>query len=235
MSKSKIKYLKLPITFDVGRLQHDLEKALKFSWQRIHVEYHFEGDWNAISLISPGGTYENIYAVNPDDSEPQLTQAAEECAYFKSILEGFGFPITSARLMRLAPKSYIKPHFDNDLGYGDGYFRLHLPIVTHKDIEFIVGGDRVVMDEGTLWYMNANHTHSVANNGNTARVHLVIDGVRNEASDKLFLAVAKAEDFIPEPVEPTQEEKRMMIENLKIVGSPLALEMMEKLLKEIDE
>jgi Mg/Co/Ni transporter MgtE len=42
------------------------------------------------------------------------------------------------------------------------------------------------MQPGEAWYTNVNLPHSVENKGQTNRVHLVIDCIRNEWSDELF-------------------------------------------------
>jgi hypothetical protein len=52
----------------------------------------------------------------------------------------------------------------------------------------MLGGQRVVMNEGECWYNDFNLPHSVANHGTTDRVHLVIDCVLNDWLRALFAA-----------------------------------------------
>ena len=44
----------------------------------------------------------------------------------------------------------------------------------NPELEFILGGTRVVMNPGQVWYHNFNLPHSVANKGRIDRIHLVI-------------------------------------------------------------
>jgi hypothetical protein len=48
------------------------------------------------------------------------------------------------------------------------------------------------MNEGTAWYLNVNHPHSVQNHGVTDRVHLVFDCVVNEWVHDLISRSASA-------------------------------------------
>ena len=47
--------------------------------------------------------------------------------------------------------------------------------------------ERVRMEEGDCWYINANRMHRVSNFGKTDRIHLVIDCVVNEWLKNIFL------------------------------------------------
>ena len=83
--------------------------------------------------------------------------------------------IVRAILVNLPSKCKIKPHQD----YGKSLketLRYHLPIVTNKDVIFTVGGESKNLKEGLLWEIkNTEKIHSVINNGQTDRIHLIID------------------------------------------------------------
>jgi hypothetical protein len=49
-------------------------------------------------------------------------------------------------------------------------------------------GEQLPLKAGECWYMNFSATHSIINSGSTARIHLVIDGIRNSWTDELFTA-----------------------------------------------
>ena len=70
----------------------------------------------------------------------------------------------------------------------------------------------------------------VSNEGEEDRIHLVIDGVRNEWSDKLFFSLAEKSGFFPvnEPQYST-EEKARIIEELERMGTVEAKALIEKL------
>lgn len=197
MTKAKItKHLKLPFQFDEQKLLSDLEKVLHTNWNAHFNLYGYSGDWKSIALYAPNGERDNIYA-NQAETAPILeTELLKNCYYFKEVLSHFKCPILSARLLNLGPGAYIKPHKDHELGYENGCFRIHIPITTNPKVEFILADKLLIMKPGECWYTNVNHTHSVANNGSTDRVHIVLDGQRNKWSDDLFFSLASKESLL---------------------------------------
>ena len=171
-----------------------------------------------------------------DNAAITETPLMKECAYFREVLNYFQFPVLSVRLLKLEAAAEIKPHTDHELGYEDGQFRLHIPIVTNPDIEFILDGERLTMLPGECWYTNVNLLHSVANRGTADRVHLVIDGVRNAWTDELFFAQAPESSFEASREEDLDEETMIrMLEELKnnpgMAGHPLIEELEMRLTK----
>jgi quercetin dioxygenase-like cupin family protein len=77
-------------------------------------------------------------------------------------------------LVKLAANSKVNPHKDS----GDNLIkdkRIHIPIVTHPDIIFSVGGEIKNMEEGEMWTIDNSVIHSVDNPTEIDRVHLIID------------------------------------------------------------
>ena len=64
-------------------------------------------------------------------------------------------------LLRQAPGGEIKLHRDAGLAYSDGVFRLHVPIVSNPDVEFVVAGQRVEI-AGTARVTGSLSGHSIA-------------------------------------------------------------------------
>jgi hypothetical protein len=58
--------------------------------------------------------------------------------------------------------------------------RLHVPIFTNDEVEFLLNGTAVPLNEGELWYLRLSDPHSVLNRGQTERVQLSIDVVVND-------------------------------------------------------
>jgi hypothetical protein len=84
--------------------------------------------------------------------------------------------IEVALLINLPKNKKILPHTDS----GNEHFfktkRIHIPITTNDKCNFIVGDEIVQMKEGEIWEIdNAYKIHSVNNDGNTDRIHLLID------------------------------------------------------------
>ena len=53
--------------------------------------------------------------------------------------------------------------------------RIHVPIITNKDVIFNINNTSFNMEEGKIYEINNQELHSVVNGGETDRVHLLID------------------------------------------------------------
>ncbi|HEU4716747.1 MAG TPA: aspartyl/asparaginyl beta-hydroxylase domain-containing protein, partial [Bacteroidia bacterium] len=155
--------------------------------------------------------------------------------YFSAVVDSFRCEKEAVRLLRLAPGSEIRTHRDIRLAYPFGNFRVHVPVVTGPQIDFIVGGERIEMKEGECWYANFDLPHSVKNHGATERVHLVIDCVRNEWSDELFANAGYDFEAEKKALAPDDETKRRMIEELSRIDTPASRDILEKLLSGLSE
>lgn len=226
------KFLKFPFHFNEKKLIDDLTSILDNNWIPHFNTYGYNGNWKAISLYAKDGDASNIFALPNEVSQIKETTILKKCTYFKKIIDSFKFPILSARILKLEAGAEIKPHKDHELGYEDDCFRLHIPITTNKDVQFVLDNNKLIMLPGECWYTNVNYTHSVANNGKEDRVHLVIDGGRNEWSDNLFFSLAPKESFTTKP---TQEESpktiQRIIEELTLNNLDIPKELINKLYK----
>lgn len=229
MADTFITAIRFPMTFDPARLQADVERTLKHNWSAHYSASDYTGGWDVISLMSYRGRSEWIQAAPVAGFPAELTEIMQDCRYFREVLDGFLFEKTSARLMRLEAGAVIKPHRDYCLGYEDGTFRIHIPVVTNADVEFIVAGERLIMEEGTCWYINASEEHSVANHGTQDRIHLVIDGRRNAWTDALFFAQAQEEQLQRPPKPMSEDTRRQVIESLRRMGDPASEALVAKL------
>ena len=172
--------VKLPFQFDVARLQADLAGILAEEFVPHFNTAYYQGDWSAVPLRSVGGRTDQIY---PDPSAKNAfadTPLLARCAYIREVLDTLCCPQQAVRFLRLKAGSVIKEHRDHELGFEDGEVRLHVPVITNPDVEFVLNQVRVVMNEGECWYLNVNQPHRVANRGAADRIHLVIDCVVNE-------------------------------------------------------
>lgn len=171
--------LRLPLTFDPDRLDAALAALEGAPWTDHFVTRNYEGRWSAIALRAPQGT-ENQHPVLQLSSHPGTTAYADTPAldvapYFREVLHALGCPVASARLMRLDPGSVILPHRDADLDAAEGWARLHIPVRTNPRVEFLLNGTPVPLQPGECWYLRLSDPHAVRNDGDTPRVHLVID------------------------------------------------------------
>lgn len=224
-----IRFIKFPIAFDREKLKNDFFKILNKNWILHYNTNDYNGKWTSIALMSENGKSNSIYAL-PNNTENLIpTEILNSCNYFQEILEGFLFKKTAVRLLQLEVGAEVKPHTDNCLGYEDGSFRLHIPIITNDDVEFLLDGKRLIMNEGECWYIDANFIHSVANRGKENRIHLVIDGLKNEWTDTMFFKEAKPSQFVKKSPKMSEDQKQLMIDELKRMNTPVANELLKGL------
>jgi len=169
--------IKLPLHFDPARLKSDLAGITDDAWTAHFNTDGYAGDWAGVALRGPAGATHPILALHPSPTATKWadTDVLKQCEYFQQVLSAFRCPLQTVRLLKLGPGSVIKEHRDHALGIEDGLARIHIPVLTNPDVEFILNKQPIVMAEGECWYMNFNLLHSVTNNGPSARIHLILD------------------------------------------------------------
>jgi len=215
-----VRSIKFPMFFDTEKLKNDVQKIIQKKWTNHYNTNNYSGKWTSIALMSQNGKSDSIFALPSGDEKLVPTEILDSCSYFKEILDSFLFEKTAVRLLKLDVGAEVKPHSDNCLGYEDGCFRLHIPIITNSEVEFILDGKRLIMNEGECWYIDANFIHSVANRGTQDRIHLVIDGLRNEWTDNLFFKEADLNEFVRPATKVSEQEKKLIIAELKLMNLP---------------
>ena len=181
-----IKYLQLPFYFDAGLLQQEMDAISAMHWLPHYQVKHYEGEWNAIPLRSIDGKTDDIIISPAQNNNYQDTIFLDNSPYLKKALQTFKCPLQAVRLLKLNAGSSIKEHRDAELNFENGEIRLHIPVLTHADVEFFLDKERMNLQAGECWYMNFNLRHSINNKSPINRVHLVIDAVVNEWVIALF-------------------------------------------------
>ena len=178
----------LPFAFDPARLARDLANLSAAEWVRHYVRQNYEGEWSVLPLRAPAGETHPIRMINADPTCRNFvdTPLLDACRYFRQVMETIQAPLCNVRLMRLSAGSVIKEHDDFDLSFEDGKVRLHIPVVTNDQVEFMLNRTRVVLEAGSCWYLRLSDPHSVANRGTEDRVHLVVDALVNDWIGRVF-------------------------------------------------
>lgn len=190
------RYLKLPLSFDIQRLQSDLSILKAREWHAHINQRAHNGGWCALPLRSVDGCTWNITVTETDQTHYTDTAFLAECSYLPAVLSQLQCPLLSARLMSLEAGDEIRRHTDNALSFQDGYVRLHIPVQTHPDVIFTIDDHPVHFAAGECWYMNADLPHAVRNNSPVDRIHLVVDCEVNDWLSDLFMQAG----FKNEPV-----------------------------------
>jgi hypothetical protein len=185
--------VRLSRDFDVERLRRDLQVAERYGGYTVPGRYdglpgyYHDGEWTGVGLVAIDGRYDDTSSGAVPSAPFRETEVLAHTRYFKRLLDSLPFQKRSVRLSYLPPGGVIRPHVDASTRRG-GMVRLHLPIVTDPEVRFFVGGRRWRWREGELWFADVARVHSVENRSPVTRVHLLIDGVVNEAMLELFPA-----------------------------------------------
>jgi hypothetical protein len=176
--------------------------SLDIKFQNHYSNYNKKKSWSAISLR--GYTPDIMRIEKPiemndkwkeehinEKFELQDTYLREHFSEVDALLSQFGnLEIHRIRFMSLTPGGgELTRHTDQvdpDSGGSIGKLaRIHFPITTNPKVEFGVweptGNKKVVnMKEGEVWFLDTRKPHTVVNNGDTNRIHLVVDVVTNK-------------------------------------------------------
>lgn len=161
---------------------------LQTGYWKPHLNKHdYEGEWDVLSFRSPGGSM-NTLSESLNKEAFADTPILEHCPSVRSLLNSLQCEMLSARLLNLKAGAVIKEHTDKELYFEKGEARLHFPIITNPFVEFYLDNERLQMQEGDCWYINANLPHRLANKGNSNRIHLVVDCKVNDWLREMFNA-----------------------------------------------
>lgn len=176
-------FYRLPLAFDAIRLQHEIAQFDSDSWKNHPQE--FLGN-SVIHFVTVGGEKSDtmLGAMGP-------TEHLARCPYIKQVMASFNTPIGRARLMILAPGASVPPHTDIHY-YWRNRVRIHIPILTLPEVTFYCEKNSVHMAAGEAWIFDNWRQHSVINNSDSIRIHLVIDTL---GSAEFWRLVRSAESY----------------------------------------
>ncbi|WP_443947011.1 aspartyl/asparaginyl beta-hydroxylase domain-containing protein [Pedobacter sp. AW1-32] len=217
-----ISYSKLNLNINIHSLQEELKDLLAGNkWLPHYSTADYEGNWHVLPLRTPGGKSDAPFADLLQHGQFEDTKLLRALPYTCELLELLKCEKGSIRLLNLRSGSIIKAHRDVELSFEQGEARLHIPIFTNPDVEFYVQEDRVIMEQGEVWYINANIQHRVKNQGSTDRIHLVIDCKVNEWLSETIIGGNKKTVFVKKDPITT----RQIIDSLKTIDSSYSNEL----------
>lgn len=182
--------LKFPFGFDAELLQSDAGQFAPEEWLGHFNTPIYQGDWSGVALRAVKDARSPLYPDPFSDAGFFETEMLRRCAYVPKVLSAFKCDLTTVRFLKLGAGARIRPHRDFQLGIEDGEIRIHIPVATNPQVEFVLNDQTIEMKEGEAWYLNFNLYHSVRNSGATDRIHLVIDCVVNDWIRSFFPQIA---------------------------------------------
>lgn len=165
-------FSRLPATVDLGLLLQALARIEAAAWKAHFNTGYYEGEWSGVTLLAPANERVELALGTGETVERDAWCRDPRWAKALAYLD---LDIRSARLLRLGPGSKIHPHRDYDLDGPEADRRLHIPLVSSDEVDFMLQTHRVPMRAGELWFLDLARPHSVDNWGTAARVHLVLD------------------------------------------------------------
>lgn len=184
-------FVRLPIRFDVARLQAEVAALPESAWA-VHPT-GFPGN-SAVRLISLEGGENDAMAGGQMAATSHLAQSP----YIQQVLGAFGSVWSRSRLMKLAPGAVVPEHADINYHWLTRV-RVHIPVQTQPSVHFHCGGETVHMGAGEAWIFDNWRSHRVENFTDRERIHLVADTTGSAAFWRLVeQGVAGATDlFVP--------------------------------------
>ncbi len=227
-----IKYAKLPFHLNIADLQAATKNLLSVYAGKPHLNTsQYTGHWDVIALRSPGGSIDNVAPDLMGAAGFADTALMMQMPAAQQFVSGLFCDIMAVRLLNLRVGAKIMPHRDFDLCFEHGEARLHIPIFTNPQVEFFIEEERITMNPGECWYINANLTHNVVNAGETDRVHLVIDCKVNDWLKNIF---EQGEITTMQQLQNPDETKKIIAE-LRRMNTEVANKLADDLLKTIQE
>ncbi|MBK6826968.1 MAG: aspartyl/asparaginyl beta-hydroxylase domain-containing protein [Chitinophagaceae bacterium] len=229
-----IKYLQLPFSFDRAALQRDTLQIGEQFWKLHFQVKHYSGEWSAIPLRSIDGKTDNGF-ISPEENDCYKdTALLLSSTYLRDVLKHFECPLLSVRLLKLAAGARVHEHKDRDLCYEEGLVRFHIPVFTNPDVDFYLGGEKMILEEGSCWYMNFNLPHSLHNKSNQDRIHLVVDARVNQWVQDLFLDTPDTDKkVIADQPKHSRKEQLLIIEQLRSLNTDTSKQLADEMEKNL--
>lgn len=184
-----------------------LEKSTLFDSQlgysRIHKKYitrkdQFNVHKNTENIILIWTTNNNPYLRFEDKKMLILFESLVSLIKkkLKEIFKTYKNPIiTKLVIAKLLPNSNIPQHIDNS-EILRVIQRIHIPIITNSDVTVKINNKQFNMEFGKIYNFNNTLLHSVSNNSNKSRIHLIIDYVDQTILDQFGIKIKPSNNLV---------------------------------------
>jgi tetratricopeptide (TPR) repeat protein len=199
-------YLKLNDNYDVSAIKALLDEVPLSRWResgrekRFDVHRHTEAllliKFEDFRFIIP--EFSELYKQFQDVCQPVIEHIAK---YYQD--NGFVVRMVFAKLLA---GGKIPEHSDSGYSLLNCH-RIHIPIVSNDKNIFVVGGEQKKMLVGEMWEINNAGPHSVDNESDEDRIHLIIDWVPNPEGKPVAEAVLSPDQEIANEPQPIDAEK----------------------------
>ena len=168
-----------------------------YNFTKVKTKYTKGDDWTAVSLHGYGKNAEDILKPNVLKSKVKIDanlqwtsfSTARELKPIFKILDTLSCDFERVRFMKLSANKIIGKHtdkVDKDIA-NKKIVRLHIPIRTNDNVVFKTydnakdkTGHKLNLKTGHYYYIDVSKPHSVSNNSDVDRYHLVVDCFVND-------------------------------------------------------
>lgn len=178
--------LKLPHATDVRRLQADLDAVDRDFRANTQDGPHHNGRWKRLGLIAPDGDPLQAYLRPGQAFRP--TPVLGHMPYVRELIDELRLPVRSATISVMEPGARVRWHRDLSHSIDLRTVRLHLPIRTAPASIIRIGHETAHWPAGEIWYGDFSFPHSVRNDWDAPRVHIILDLEATDAVRAAFPA-----------------------------------------------
>jgi hypothetical protein len=142
------------------------------------VMYEVHKETNSIFVYDHSNNWSlgDPYDLKVNDSQPVLIDLVSSIVKsLESIHDG---KVGKCVFIKMPAHKSVGEHTDK-MDYLGAVRRHHIAITTNDDVFFFVNKEAKNMKVGECWEINNNLLHSVENNGDTERIHLMVDILPN--------------------------------------------------------
>lgn len=149
-------------------------------WEDIRVRQQYPGsahrDTECIFLRGPA-SFLNFFDTTAQDY-PRLPQLLDELMPILlpllNLVQCEPDELGRLMLVKLKPHGWIRPHMDEG-EYADTFNRQHVCLSSNEHCEFRCGPDSLRPQPGDAFRFNHRVQHTARNDGETDRIHLIVD------------------------------------------------------------
>jgi hypothetical protein len=161
--------IKILFNLDISKLKKQVLELEHSDWQfntERQKKFYVHRNTESIVLIWDSKKLETTISKNLYENILNIANTIKD--YY-----GKDAKILRLMLAKLLPQSEISPH--TDTGILEYAHRCHLPLITNEQNIFIINEKPFYFKEGEVYEFNNTMTHSVLNNSNINRIHLICD------------------------------------------------------------
>jgi hypothetical protein len=164
---------RLPCSVDLSELQADLDRVERSYPSSTQDGPHHNGRWKRLGLVSPDGDPYQAFEKRGQQRRP--TPVLDLMPSVRRLMDDMAVPVRGAFISVMEPGARVRWHRDASHSIDLQTVRLHMPVVTAPSSTIRICHETAHWPAGQLWYADFSFPHSVQNDWNRPRVHLIFD------------------------------------------------------------